>query len=218
MSTAGAAPPLRVRVGRETVDGRDTAAVVAAIGRANARARIEGLDDALNPSLVDPVRALALIGALSEATVTALGEFSLYLNAPGLPVRPCSPTSPAGFAKLEGIIILETQGDTALTRPLMSPDCDLARAQAAVAKAALATAQAEVTRLEAAKQAAATAEALRALSAAKTRRFAIAGAWFENAEAAAACAPEDAEAKAAYEAAEKARGDYAVATGGGGLE
>ena len=215
MSTAGAAPPLRVRVGSETVDGRDTAAVVAAIGRANAWARIDGLGDALNPALVDPVRALALIAALSDATVEALGSFSLYLNAPLLPLRPCSPTSLPGFAKLEGIIILDTQGDTVLTRPIMPFDCDLARAQATVAKVALAAEKAEVERLEAAKQAAATSEALHALSAAKARRFAIAGAWFENAEAASACAPNDAGASDELAAAQQARADYAVVTGGG---
>jgi hypothetical protein len=213
MSGVRAAPPLRVRVGGETVDGRDTTAVEAAIGRANAAVRIEGLADELNPSLVDPARALALIAALPDPAAAALGEVSLYLNAPNVPVRPCSPTTPASFAKLEGIEIAEVQGDTALVRVLMQPDCELAKRQAAAAKAAIAAIGADVARLEAVRQASAASDVLHELSAARRRRFAIAGAWYENAAAASLCAPGEAEAAAELAAAQKARGEFAVPTG-----
>lgn len=212
MTGANAATALRVRAGSETVDGHDEAAVTAAIGRANARAQLDGLDATLNPSLIDPARALALIAALPEAAVVQLGGLSLYLNAPDLPIKSTSPTTPASFAGLEGIEVVDRQGDTALVRLKVPIDCALAERQAAAARLAIAAVGEEVTRLEAAK-ATADSAGLRALSAARARRFAIACAWYENAAAVQYCSPGDAAAKE-LAAATLARSEFAVSTGG----
>lgn len=203
---ARAAPALRVRVAGEDIDAGDGAAVAAAIARANAGARVEGLDDGLNPALLDPARVLAMIAAMPATAVTALEGFALDLAAPSLPVRTTSPATPAGFAALEGIVITGVEGGAAQVQLFMPLDCALARDQAAAAKAALVPARAEVERLEAAPGGPPEALAL-----ARRRRFAIAGTWHENAQAASFCAPGDAAAAAELAAAAQAQATYAPA-------
>jgi hypothetical protein len=186
---------LRVRVGHETVAAGDAAALDAAIARSNAATRIAGLPDALNPSIIDAAKAHALLAALQALPAGALANLagrSLYLNGPDLPVRATSPATPANFARLSGIEDFDAQGDTVLVRLALRPDCDLARAQATAARAAMAEAAAEVARLEDRQQAETASDrggVLAELSVARSRRAAIAGAWHENAAAVARWTP-----------------------------
>jgi len=220
-SPAAAATGLRVRVGRVTVDAADAPGVDAAIAQSNARLRLALLADALNPSIIDPAKAHALLAALAKLPASALaplGGHSLYLNAPDLPIKTTSPTTPASFAQLAGIAAADVQGDTVLVRLRIKLDCDLARTQAAAARQALDAIKPVVAQYQAARDAAtgeAEAQALHDLSAARLRRFAIAGAWAENAAAASACAPGDAQLRAENAAAQRATSEFAVPSGGG---
>jgi hypothetical protein len=212
---------LLVRVGRDTVPADDGPALDAAIARSNAAMRVADLDDALNPSVLDPLKVHALLAALAAlppSALSPLGGHSLYLNAPDLPVRTTSPVTAASFAGLSGVEKSDVQGDTVLVRLAMPLDCDLARIQAAAARAAMSRVDAEVAALEARQHAASGAEAgalLPQLSAARTRRAAIAGAWRENAAAVGACRPGDKEAQAELAASEQAVISSAVPSGGG---
>lgn len=220
-SSAPAAPGLRVRAGRVSVDATDTSAVDAAIAQSNAKLRIALLADVLNPSIIDPAKAHALLAALAKLPASALAPLrghSLYLNAPELPIKTTSPTTPGSFVHLGGIAAADLQGDTALVRLRMRLDCDLARTQAAAARPALDAIKAVVAQYQAVREAATgevETQALHDLSAARLRRFAIAGAWAENAAAAHACAPGDAHLRAEHEAAQQALSEFAVPSGGG---
>jgi hypothetical protein len=215
------AAPLHVRVGRETVAASDAAALDAAIARSNAALRIADLPDALNPAIIDPAKAHALLAALAALPADALAPLagrSLYLNGPDLPVRTTSPATPAGFSRLTGLAAPDVQGDTVLVGLVMPLDCALARRQADVARTAMAQAGAVVALLEARQQSESGADqgsVLPDLAAARTRRAAIAGAWRENAAAASACAPDDAAASADLAEAEQAAASSAVPAGGG---
>jgi hypothetical protein len=209
-------PALRVRIGQETVSAQDEAAVDAAIGRANRGEAIEGLADALNPRLIDPARAHAFLAALMALPLTELqhlGGHSLYLAAPGLPLRMTSPTTPASFLALKGLADPDIQGDTVLATARLQPDCDLAQTQSTSARQALdAIADAIVTQTSVRQAATGTAEApaLEALSILRRKRARIAAAWNENARAAAVCAPQNAAAQREQEAARKAASEFAL--------
>jgi hypothetical protein len=199
---------LRVRVGRVTLPLESGAAVSEAIERSNATLRVADLPDALNPDIIDPAKAaafLAALGKLPTSELAPLAGHSVYLNAPELPVRATSPTTPASFSRLAGLEVADLQGDTALTRVRLPLDCALAESQANSARSALAEADQAVAALERRHAAAGNgpdeAPALHALSAARARRFAIASAWLENATAVSACRPDDAKAQAERDAA-----------------
>jgi hypothetical protein len=206
---AEAAPPdpgaagLRVRVGHVTVPLESGGAVTEAIERSNAIVRVPDLPDALNPDIIDPAKAAAFLAALAKlpwSDLAPLAGHSVYLNAPELPVRTTSPTTPDSFSRLSGLEVADLQGDTALTRVRLPLDCALAEAQANSARRALADVDQAVTALErrhvAAENGPDEASALHALSAARARRFAIASTWLENASAVSACRPDDAKARA----------------------
>ncbi len=191
-------------------------AVIDAITRANRDAAIEGLDVLLNPGLIDAARALAFLAALTAlplAELRQLGGRSLYLAAPGLPLRMTSPTSPASFAALKGLTGLDIQGETVLATARLQPDCDLAATQAASARAALepiGEAIAKQTELQDATTGADEAHLLQALNALRRRRARIAAAWSENARAAADCTPRSPAALQERAAARKAASAFAL--------
>jgi len=217
---AEGAAGLRVRIGHTTVNAADTKAVADAIAVANQRASFAGVPDGLNPRLIDPARAqalLAAVAALPAAARASLGHRALLLDTPGLPVMASSPSTPAGLSGLTGIKATVAQGDATEVRLTMTLDCDLARANATAARTAVEAASADVARLEKERRTAtgeALTKALDDLGAARRRRFLLSIAWHDNAEADAACRPKDAEAKAGLAAAAKARTDFVVSTGG----
>ena len=210
---------LMVRVARVTVDAWNAEAVAAAIARANVAERREDLPDDLNPWMIDPAKATALLAALAALPSPGFSQLhghALYLDAPDLPIMMTSPTTPASFAGLMGIEVAEFQGEIALVRLRMPLDCAIALTQLAKARTAMAAIATEVARLEKQRSTAsgdAETKALHDLSAARSRRFAIASAWHENAAAASGCAPGDARAMDEMNAAQKARSDFAVPTG-----
>ena len=191
MTTGASAALLRIRVGHAVLDASDATAIAAAVAASNSAERIEGLPDALNPGIIDPAKAAALLASLrgtAANTAAVLAGGALYLNAPALRIAATAPTTAASFAQPFRLEVQEVQGDTVLARATVAPDCDLARAQAAAARASMAAAEQAVTASE--RQNSGDSAALRALSDARARRYAIAQAWRENAAAMVECGDE----------------------------
>ena len=212
-----AADALPVRIGRAIVDGGDLAAVEAAIKTANAKVRLAGLEDALNPWLIEPARAMALLEALARLPATErgkLGGLPIALSI-GLPVMATSPTTMAGFAGLTGIAAVEAHGTASVVRVAMPLDCDLARRQSEVARSALERMELEVAALEQRMRLPGgdRTDLLHQLGAARLRRFALATTWRENAVADQACRPGDRGAADGLMAAEEKLARYAVPGG-----
>jgi hypothetical protein len=65
-------PTLLVRVGYKVVPAAQTAAVAAAVDASNGFQRIPGLPDRLNPGIIDPAKAAALLAALQRMGAPAL--------------------------------------------------------------------------------------------------------------------------------------------------
>ena len=188
-----AAAPLRI--GDHFLRADDPVAIDAAVTTHNNRGRIPGLDDSLNPFLLDPAKVRAFIAALSAAAPAA-GEAALYLNSPDLPLRPTSPVTAEAIAAARAITITETQGRTALIRAEIPVACAEAGRTAETARRALAIA------------------ALDPAAAAGPRKFALALAWRENALATKSCHPDSADAAADVTQADAAVARYGVPMGG----
>jgi hypothetical protein len=98
----------------------------------------------------------------------------------------------------------------------LTPDCDRATRQAAMARVALEQVERDVRTLETQTQTWSTtdpAPALHRLGAARQRRFALATAWHENAAAEQSCHPADRRIADALALAEDSRARYAVPMG-----
>lgn len=211
MTGHAGASTLRLRVGHEVVDSGSAQGVAEAVAVSNRAHRIDGLPDALNPGIIDPAKAEALrvaLPRLPEESLKPIAGRALYLNSPGLLIGTAAPTTPASFEQPFWLDIVDAQGETVLARATVSIDCDLARAHASAARARFGAAEQDVKTTEAQKAAAAgrsnEAAALRALSGAQARRFAIAQVWRTNASAVTGCDPRDQAAKADLAAAEQA--------------
>ena len=207
-----------MRIGGAVVDAADRGAVIAAIRAANGRVRVEELDDALNPWLIEEGRALALLealGRLPAGEIQRLGGRAVELGI-GLPVMMTSPVGGGGFAGITGFDAVEGQGDRIVVRVTPVIDCGRAGRVAGAAQGALEREVLHVRLLETRRELAPGGEhaaVLRALAVARVRRFALATAWHENAAAAEACRPADRDAAIALSEAEAARGRYAVPFG-----
>ena len=193
------ADELKVRAGFATVAAASASAVAEAIATSNAESRLEGLPDTLNPGIIDPAKAEALLRALPGLPPDMLAPLAgraLYLNAAGLRVGASAPTTPASFAAPFRLEVEEVQGQLVIARATVPTDCGLARTRAAEARQQTGASELEVKALEARRRSAAgkpdEGEALRALSSALSRRSAAANAWRQNADAVAHCSPGDA--------------------------
>jgi hypothetical protein len=194
----------KLRAGHGLVEAAaDRAAIRAVIEQSNGQHRLEGLPDHLNPEVIDPAKAEALIAALAKLPsdkLKALAGKALHLNYGGLMIAASAPTQPSAFAEISGLKIADVQGDTVLARVSPKIDCALAQSRAGEAASRIAAANDEVKSLEAKQDSA----AYEALSVAKARRFAIAQAWRDNAEAWSKCPGADAAAKTALKSAKSA--------------
>jgi hypothetical protein len=213
----------KLRAGHDSVAASgDRAAILGLIEQSNRGNRLDGLPDHLNPDVIDPQKAEAMIAALARLPAEMLRPLegrALYLNSAGLMIGAAAPSRAASFAEPFGFEIADVQGDTVLARLTVRTDCPLAQQRAAEARARIAAANDEVGSLEAGLPAISgtdkEADALGALSAAKSRRFAIARAWRQNAEAWTKCASADPAAKADFEASLAAVKSYIVPPGSG---
>lgn len=191
--TASAAP-LQLRIDRATIDASDKAAVNAAIAAANTKSHDPGLPDTLNPAIIDPAKADALLSALMRPPADAIAPLAgraLELNAMALRIGTSSPTTVASFAPPIKLEIASEHGDMVSARAMVPADCGIARDRAAEARQR--TEEADKT------YKAATGDAIMPI---RLRRYALSRVWFDNASAQASCAPDDAAAKADRAAAE----------------
>lgn len=184
MSANGSQPSeLRLRIDRSIIRATDKAAVASAISAANLRARSAGLPDAVNPSLIDPAKAEALLTALtgpSSAALAPLAGRALWLDPTALRIGTSSPTTVASFSGPITLEVTHDHGETVSARAAVPVDCDLARARAADAR--------RLTQQADRDYQAATGDAVMPV---RLRRQALSWAWFDNASAYAACAPND---------------------------
>ncbi len=180
-----------VQIGGAIVPAGDPAAVAQAIVAANAKARVDGVDDAFNPNLIDPGKAQALLAALLRDPgdlAARLGGRALDLTALHMRIGVSSPTTVASFAAAK----VELTLDHPLSysgRAVVAVDCDGAAARVGEAR----------RRAEAAKE--------------KPARFLLSHAWLDNAEAVLSCRPGDAAAKADRDAADRLMRASMVPTG-----
>ena len=205
-----------LRVGHDTLTaGTPSEALLAAVAQWNRASAIEGLPSHLNPETLDPAKVAALLEALPRLPPKQRerlgGGNILYLNAPELMIGASAPTSPASFAAPFEIRVIERQDDLVLARATVPVDCELARARAQEARGRISAAGAEVQALEA-KTAAADQQPdlLESLSQARSRRFAIAAVWRQNAQAWTRCDKASREATKELKAAAAAVKSYAV--------
>ena len=190
--------PLKLRIGFITVDAANTGDVIGALEKSNARQRLPGLPDTLNPGIIDAAKLAALLKAIETMPADAkapVASNTLYLNGGELGVGASAPTTIETFAKPFTITAIETDNGLVTARASISPDCALAKSRAAEARRQFDHTDQEVEALTAKREAATgkpdEGTALRDLSGAKSRRFAIAQTWQENAAATVACAPND---------------------------
>jgi hypothetical protein len=211
-------PPFKLRLVHRIVEpGTPLADVRAAIEAFNAETRLPGLDDRLNPDIVDADKAQALLAALPSlppASLQPLAGRMLMLNADGLKLGASAPTSAADFGRPFDLQIEDVQGETVLGRVTVPDDLRLARQRAADAKAQLPAADQQVRALEARLQAAPTADQQGALQAelltARYKRSALARCWRAHAKTISEQAGADAAAKGELDAATKAVSEYLV--------
>ena len=194
MSAAAAAEGLRLRIGYALVDASAREDVARAIAAANEKARIVGLVDALNPAVIDPAKARALLEGLAPDAASVLGGRALDLDAGTLRISTASPTVVAAFAAPVRLVVESEHGASVTARAEVAVDCGAARAAAAAARVRAGEADRAVAALELGGDGG-------AISAAKRLRYVVALAWSGNAGFAAACAPGDAAAVADREAA-----------------
>lgn len=198
---AASPPGLVVQIGHHRIEA-GTPELERAVEQENGVARIAGLPDTLNPAIIDPAKARALVQAISPADAAALGGKALLLSPSLLRIGASSPTTPGSFAGPVAVTVVDTHGAAVSARAAAPVDCALARQQAAAARTEFAAAEQGVARQEAAKPA--DNPGLVALSDARSRRFAVATVWKENAAAALECAPGDAAAQQDHAAASQA--------------
>jgi hypothetical protein len=222
--SAGTAIGFRLRIGHTTLPPTTTGGGLrAAIEQANLGFRRPGLDDTLNPDIIDADKATALVAALpgiARRSPQLLAGRELSLSHAGLRIGAADATTAASFAKPFELEVVDIKGDTLLARATVPVVLQLARERAAQAKAELAIENQKIVPLQAKLRAAADViEDKRAildeLTPALWRRSALARAWSANARELSEQPGADAEAKAQTEAASKAVKEYLLPTGAG---
>jgi len=190
----------------------------AALDESNAKVRIEGLPDTLNPEIMDREKAEAFLTALPKLPAKARKAISgktLYLNNPDLMLGVTAPTRAAAFNGEFTLAIAQVQGDLVMARSMVAVDCGLARDRAREAREKVRASEDETKQMEAKLPSVSGSpdkekELLTALSNAKSRRFALALVWRENSQAWAACPDAPKTAKSDLKAAQEAAKTYAV--------
>jgi hypothetical protein len=200
------AAPFRVMIARHALDA-SSPEMKAAIERQNERQRLPGLDDELNPRIVDPAKFEALVHAVGAEAAQKLRGRPLFLDPVALRIAASSPTRPEAFAGRVHFKTGEKIGESISASVDASYDCALARERAAAARRRTEEAAKQVDAMDVQKQPAAVPRQV---------RYRAALAWRENAEVASGCAPQDEAAKAEALAAAKAATDYQLL--GGSME
>lgn len=197
------AAPFRVEIGRQTLDA-SAPETKAAIERQNEHQRLPGLDDHLNPRIIDPAKFAALVHAVGAEGAQTLHGRPLMMDPVALRIAASSPTRLDAFSGRLHLTPGEKVGDAVLAKSDAPYDCVLARERTEAARRRTEEATKVVDDMDAKKQPAAVPRQL---------RYRAALAWRENAAVAAECAPHDDAAKAEAQAAAKAATDYQLLGG-----
>ena len=227
---AGSAAPatdapigFQVRLGHSQLAPATTmAALRAAIDASNRGFRVEGLPDALNPDVIDPDKAAALLLALptiARKSPQLLAGRELLLTHGPLQIGSADPTTAASFARPFDLEVVDVQGETLLARSTVLPVPEMARLHAAEAREKLRAEKELIALLEARLSGAADVgqqrKLLDDLTPAQWRRSALARAWLINARAVSDRPGAGAAAKAETDAALKAVNDDVLPSGTG---
>jgi hypothetical protein len=209
-----------IRVGHTQIEPSTDASkrITSAVDQHNQNIRIPGLDDQLNPGVLDPEKITAFLGnlhSLPEETMQQLQNKILYLNAPTLLLGTASPVT-SEILKNGYSLVISHGNKGQLIQPTLNAPIDKTRARDIANRAREATTQfnQDVERLEsqvAAIQNQTESEdlgvVLRELSQAKSKRFAAASVWRDSITALAKVEPENqsllTEVQEAQEAAQK---------------
>ena len=199
-------------LGRSVIPlSRAVADTPAAVEAFNARRRIEGLPDTLNPALIDPAKARNFVAGLAsqpQEVQQKIAGADLYLAWVPLALSAAAPTRAEAYAAPFTLVVDEVRSGHVLAHTTVAPDPALAQSRAQEAQAVLKQAEAAAAAVEKERT-----PADGALGTARMRRSAVADAWRLNAGAWVASAPADPAAKAALAAAEKAAKAYAMPAG-----
>jgi len=191
--------------------------IESAVEQSNKAARLEGLEDDLNPEVLDAAKIEAFLGGLPDLpdeTLSKLQERVLYLNAPTLFLGTATAITCEALGR--GYSLSVPGGAPGeLVQPTLSAQIDETRAQALANRARKATAEfnEQVQRLESrvadlGEESKELAGALRELSVARSKRFAASMVWRDNSVALAEANPEDRELAADAQEAKKAVAEY----------
>jgi hypothetical protein len=146
-----ALPPLVLESRDVTVTLIDRADLDRFVIEANVRGRIKGLDDAVNPDIIDAGKLRAMVAALPMQTDdvrAALAGHKLIVNNSGFGVLAVEPTRADAFGPSYRITIERMAGIHVLAHANPAMDKDLARSRAAAARAATESAVAAVKSIE----------------------------------------------------------------------
>ena len=196
--------PVLLRIGATTIPASEAAGLLPAIEAANARSRIPGLPDTLNPDAIDPGKAAAFVASLPgqpAETLARIAGHELSLAQDRLGLIAAAPTRAADFAVPFTLVVDDIRGRHVLAHTTVAADAGLARTRAAEGHAALAEAEEVTRRAEAGRNSDEVGAALR-------RRAAVAVAWHVNAAAWASAAPGDSVAQDSLAAARDAARRY----------
>jgi hypothetical protein len=199
--------PIALSVGREHLTlPASSAALQAAIEKANEAARLDGLPDAMNLGIIDQEKAahfVAALPSLPKRTTARLAKLGLRFGGAGLGIQLAEPTHPTDFDRPFELVFDSVKGESVSPRITLAPDVELARSRAIDAEAAFGAADKAVRALDADRGSQSPDDVMNA----KWRRAEIAKVWRLNAQAWAQSRPADLAAKGAFENAEVALQD-----------
>jgi len=185
--------------------------VKAAVEENNQKARLEGLEDGLNPEILDFAKVEAFLQGLSKLPEEVLDQLRgkvLYLGAPTLDLGVATAVTVENLKQGYSLTVPQVaQGE--IVQPTLKVAIDKSRAQDLVEQARKATAffNQEVERLEATVDKNSSSD-LRELSLAKWQRFAVSMVWRDNSLALTEAEPVNELFKADAEKAKEAAAKY----------
>ena len=185
--------------------------VKAAVEENNQKARLEGLEDDLNPEILNLAKVEAFLQELPKLPKEVLEQLQgriLYLNAPTLKLSTATAITVETLKQGYSLTVPEVaQGE--IVQPTLKAAIDKTRAQDLVERARLATAafNQEVEKLEATVDKD-SALGLRQLSLARSQRFAVSMVWKNNSLALLETEPANEILKADAEQAKETAAEY----------
>jgi len=196
------------------------AKVRSAVEENNQAARLEGLEDELNPEVLDSAKVEAFVRGLPDLPDDALDRLRdrvLYLNAPTLSLAPFTAITAEALDGGYSLTVPESPPG-GLVQPVLEAEIDRSRARQMIERAREATSlfDQEVKQMESQvagldKSSKERSAALDQLSLAQWKRYAASMVWRDSSSALAEAAPEDRELAAEAQRAQEAAAEYITA-------